>query len=101
MKENSMKISNIMQKAQVLVSGGEAEKRNAPESYNGNPLSQADDSVNISSLINQLNHMMTSKVATFSTNEKISDIKSNIDSGTYSVSGMAVAAKMLGYGRIG
>lgn len=90
-----------MQKSQVLISGGEAEKRNAPESYNGNPLPQADDSVNISRLINQLNQMVTSKAASFSTKEKISDIKSNINSGTYSVSGMAVAAKMLGYGRIG
>ncbi len=92
-----MKVSNAMQKAQVMITCGESEKSNITGSYSGIPVSRADDPVNISRLINKVNQMITSKVMPQPANDKVHIIKSSIDSGTYSVSGLAVAAKMLGY----
>ncbi len=91
-----MKINIDSQKAQLLVSNGDPDKKNVNGNYSGTSIQPTGDPVNISRLISNLNQLMTNDINTQSGNERIAALKSSIDAGTYSVKGIAVASKMLG-----
>jgi anti-sigma28 factor (negative regulator of flagellin synthesis) len=96
LKEITMEINNVLKKPQLLIANRESDKKNMNEGNGRTKVQPAGDPVKISQLISHLNQMMTSDVTSRPGNDRVAMLKSSIEAGTYSVSGIAVASKMLG-----
>ncbi len=90
-----MKVDNILQKEIPALRNEVTDKKNGAVDNKESSASSTNDRVTISSLINYLNQSMTSERADHERSNKVRELKSIVESGKYTVSGQAVAEKML------
>jgi flagellar biosynthesis anti-sigma factor FlgM len=90
-----MKVDNIVQKEISVIRNEATEKKSRAVDCREFAVFATNDRVSISSLINYLNHSVTSDKAEQVRTDRVAALKSSIETGNYSVSGQKVAAKML------
>lgn len=95
-KDINMKINLALQKMMAMVPNEVVNKKQENGKNSGTSNVPAKDEVSISRLIHFLNQSLTIDGTSTVRSEKVSALKSEIETGTYSVNGQAVAEKMLG-----
>jgi flagellar biosynthesis anti-sigma factor FlgM len=90
-----MKVDNIVQKEISVIRNEATEKKSRAVDCREFAVPSANDRVSISSLINYLNHSVTSNKADQARSDRVTALKSLIETGNYNVRGQKVAAKML------
>lgn len=92
-----MKVDRVLQKVMSALHGMGVERQQSLGQKDGKKVVPRKDEVSISGMINYLNQSFAGDDVNTVRMEKVTVLKAQIDSGSYSVSGQAVAQKMLGF----
>ncbi len=90
-----MKVDDILRKEMPVIRNEMTDKNNRAVGCRNPAVSEKNDRVSISSLINNLNHSVTSNEVDQARTDRVTTLKTLIETGKYNISGQQVAAKML------